>query len=117
MQAVSRFGITETPERSSFIRDNWKTMSDEEMGNNLNLCHQAIGAYRCWMGLYRQKHNTLSASKKAVIAEMFFTEYSLKEIVKVTGHTYYTVSKFITYHMLFKRLSDKTKVITMKSKV
>lgn len=117
MQTVPRFGILETKERTDFIVENWKNMSDLDMAKSLNLSLQAICAYRCWLGFYRQKYNTLPREKKALIAEMFFTEYSLKDIVNHTGHTYYTVSKFITDHMMFKRQSDKTMVISLKSKV
>lgn len=115
-QAVDRFRIKETPERTQFIVENWAKMSDYEMSVQLDMSYQSVGHYRCWLGFYRPKHNTKDSALRAKVGEMFFNGYSLKDIRTQMNIAPSTVSKIIERYFLFKQLSLDTKVIVMDSK-
>lgn len=116
-QAVDRFRISETAERTQFIVENWHKMSDAEMGSHLDLSTQAVGAYRCWLGFYRPKHNSKDNGLRAKVGELYFNGYAIKDIRIKMNIAPSTVSKIIERYFLFKQLSLDTKVIVMESKV
>lgn len=117
MQKNPRGKLIETDERTNFIKENWQSITDYEMGLHLDLSFGSIVAYRTWLKLYREHRFVIRKEIKAQIAEQFFNGVPLLDISRTFGIAVSGVSRFISNDMFFKKKSEETEILVKQSKI
>ena len=101
------------------ILDNYKTKSDQDIAKLLRMSPTTIRRYRKELNInsrfLRQEETDMNVL--GTIMEMFVSDIPMQSIARLFKKSNSTISILITRHYFCKKLSEKTKVVTLQSKI
>lgn len=106
-----------SPAEKQYIKDNWMTNTDQDIALHIGRGQECVSKYRRALGLTRYEYSLKLNSTKALICELHVSGKSMEHIQAVVGKRPYDISKVLIKCLSVIPLTDRSKVVVLKSKV
>lgn len=106
-----------TRDQRNFVKDNWMNMSDDELSVSVGRSVSCIKKLRRSLGIRRYDFTLTENKTKAYICELYVSGKTIDQIQGVIGRSKNQIIYTITRCLSLIQLTDRAKVIILKSKI